>query len=208
MPDSHNELGGFDFFDEGGSSEPGKDDLSGALGFPDAGEDRSVAASTSEALHNDFEPEVLAAEQNTTMDAIESVTEVADDETMADEEDGVQLFSVINPSVTVMVSALMDGRTHRVKLSPKVASQTESEIADEIVALAELARQKGLAGQHTYLLENAPQAEGMDALSDFGVDSTELLRTFMETGMQLPTPDQAEQAQAEVFAARYRPHAD
>lgn len=201
--DGHNELGGFDYFEEGGSSDAGQDELGGALGFPDA-EVHRVAGSTTDALHNDFEPEQPVAEQNTEQEAIVSATEFAAEETQEEEEGGVQLFSVVNPPVTVMVSALMDGRTQRVKLSPKAANQTESELADEIVALAELARQKGLAGQHTYLLENASQVEGLDALSDFGLDGSELLRTFMETGMQLPTPDQAAEAQAEVFATRYR----
>jgi hypothetical protein len=112
---------------------------------------------------------------------------------------------VTNPPETVSVSALIDGRTQRVRLSPKANSLTESELAEEIIVLAGLARKKGLAGQHTYLLENASQIEGLDGLTELGVDSNQLLRDFMDAGMQLPTPEQADAAQAEVFAARYTP---
>jgi hypothetical protein len=85
---------------------------------------------------------------------------------------------------------------------------TESELAEEIVVLAELARQKGLAGQHTYLIQNAPQTEGLQELSEIGLDGSEILRAFMETGMQLPTPEQAADTQAEVFASRYGTSSD
>ena len=105
----------------------------------------------------------------------------------------------------LLYTSLIDGRTQRVRLSPKANSLTESELAEEIIVLAGLARKKGLAGQHTYLLENASQIEGLDGLTELGVDSNQLLRDFMDAGMQLPTPEQADAAQAEVFAARYTP---
>ena len=66
-----------------------------------------------------------------------------------------------------------------------------------------MARKKGLAGQHTYLLENASQTEVLQELGEIGLDSNQILRDFMEAGMQFPTPEQADAAQAEVFAARY-----
>lgn len=138
---------------------------------------------------------------HTELEVIASVAEVEEED--ESEEDGSQQFAVTNPADTVSVSALMDGRTHRVELSAKATNMTESELAEEILVLAELARQKGLAGQRTYLSENAFQFEGVQELGEIGLDGNELLREFLDTGMQLPTPEQAEAAQAEVFATRY-----
>lgn len=205
MPDprDHDDLGAFDIFDEDPTDHRSAADPD-ALDFP-GDEDFGVEQSTVDPLDNDYAPDESATQEaNNTLEAIDSVTEVGEEEVRGEEDAGVALFSVVNPTDTVLVSALMDGRTQRVKLSPEAVSLTESELAQEILVLAELARQKGLAGQHTYLLENAAQAEGLQEVSDFGLDGKEVLRTFMEVGMQLPTPEQAAEAEAEVFAARYQ----
>jgi hypothetical protein len=203
QPDDRDDLAALDFYD---ADEP--DDHSGgeadALDFAPA-EDDGAEQSGVDAL-DEYAP-AEAAETETELEAIDAATE-ATDEQEHDEEDGVALFTVANPADTVSVVALMDGRTHRVQLSPKVTSMTESELAEEIVVLAELARQKGLAGQHSYLIQNASQAEGLQELSEVGLDGNEFLRIFMETGMQLPTPEQAADAQAEVFATRYGSNGD
>jgi hypothetical protein len=194
--DRHDDLSALDF---GGADETGShsDDVaeSDALDFSAA--DDSGVESAVDALDEYAPPE--PEENGSELDAIDSVTEDTEEE----EEDGMQLFTVTNPPETVSVSAAMDGRTQRIELSPKATSMTESELSDEILVLADLARQKGLAGQHTYLLENVSQTEGQEILGEIGLDGNEVLREFMETGMQLPTPEQADAAQAEVFAARY-----
>jgi hypothetical protein len=77
---------------------------------------------------------------------------------------------------------------------------SEAELADEIIVLAGLARQKALAGQQTYLMESGFLADGM---REFGLDGSEVVRDFMQNGMGMPSPEQAEAAQAEVFATRY-----
>jgi hypothetical protein len=194
--DRHDDLSALDF---GGADETGSHSgdvaESDALDFSAA--DDSGVESAVDALDEYAPPE--PEENGSELDAIDSVTEDTEEE----EEDGMQLFTVTNPPETVSVSAAMDGRTQRIELSPKATSMTESELSDEILVLADLARQKGLAGQHTYLLENVSQTEGQEILSEIGLDGNEVLREFMETGMQLPTPEQADAAQAEVFAARY-----
>lgn len=101
---------------------------------------------------------------------------------------------------TVSVSALMDGRTQRVELSPKVTSMSETELAEEILVIADLARQKGLAAQHSYLLGDDSLSETM---REMGIDGNDVVRDFMENGIGLTTPEQAAAAQAEVFATRY-----
>jgi hypothetical protein len=195
--DEHDDLSALDF----SSYQPGSDDdgpeHADALDFSAA--DDTEEASDVEALdaYAPAEPQ----EMDTQLEAIAATTEPSDDE--EDEEDGVQQFTVTNPPETVSVSALIDGRTQRVTLSPTASNLTEAELADEIIVLAELARQKGLAGQRTYVVESAADNAGLQQLNDMGLDSSQLLRDFVETGLRLPTEEQAETAQAEVFAARY-----
>jgi hypothetical protein len=192
--DDHDDLAALDFYgaDESDDAHAESDALDFSVA-DDEGDERSGVDALDEYVA--AEPE----DAGTELEAIDAVTEAAA-EPEPDEEDNVQLFTVANPSETVAVSALIDGRTHRVDLSPKATSMSETELADEILVLADLARQKGLAGQHTYLLENATLSETM---RDMGLDGSSVLRDFMENGMGLPTPEKAAEAQAEVFASRY-----
>lgn len=118
----------------------------------------------------------------------------------ADNQDAAYLFTVTNLLDTISVSAHMDGSTQQVHLAASVTRLSESELSTEIIELSELARQKGLAGQRTYLLQDAALAESITAM---GLDSSEVLKDFIEHGMGLPTPEQASLAQAEAFAKRY-----
>jgi hypothetical protein len=195
--DGHDDLSALDFGNYEPDAESEHDDAD-ALDFSadeDADEESGVDALDEFAP---TEPDEAATE----LEAIAATTEA---DATQDEEDGAQLFTVTNPPETVSVSALMDGRTQRVTLAPTAAKLTESELVDEILVLADLARQKGLAGQHTYLLDSAADNEGLRQLNDLGIDGTQVLHDFMQAGMQLPTPQQAEANQAEVFAARYTP---
>jgi hypothetical protein len=197
--DEPDDLSALDFSShQSGSDDNGHQDAD-ALDFSAAAE--SDQESDVEALDSfaPTEPE----QTETELEAIAAATEAAEEG--EDEEDGVQKFTVTNPPETVSVSALIDGRTQCVQLSAKATNMTESELAEEIIVLAELARKKGLAGQRTYVMESAAQNEGLQQLSDAGFDSNQLLSDFVEAGMQLPTPEQADAAQAEVFATRYSP---
>ena len=199
--DDHDDLAALDF--SSGYQSGSDDDVtdSDALDFSAARHD-SGEESDFDALY-EYAPAV-AEETPSELAAIDSQTGAVA-ETEDDEEAAVQLFTVTNPSGTVSVSAAIDGRTQRVELSPKVTSMSESDLADEIIVLADLARQKGLAGQHAFLLDNQVLSEG---LHELGLDGREVVRDFMENGMGLPTPEQAEAVQAEVFAARYAAHHD
>jgi hypothetical protein len=193
--DDHDDLAALDFYgtDEAGSEHHSLAEAD-ALDFSGA-DDQSGAESAEDAL--DVYAPAESDDTATELAALDQ-TEATDEE--ENEEDHVGLFTVTNPSDTVSVSALMDGRTYRVELSAKVTNMGESELADEILVLAGLARQKGLAGQHTFLLESDLLSEGM---RDLGLGGNEVVRDFMENGIGLPTPAQAEAAQAEVFATRY-----
>lgn len=195
--DEHDDLAALDFSSHVSASDEDGRDEADALDFsaaPDSDEE-SEAYALSE--YAPTEPEEVEDE----LEAIAAATEA--DEAEEDEEDGLQHFTVTNPPETVSVSALIDGRTERVKLSPKVNSLSESELSEEIIVLAALARKKGLAGQHTYLLDNIAEVEGLQNLEELGLDGNQVFRDFVEVGMQLPTPEQAEAAEAEVFATRY-----
>lgn len=137
-----------------------------------------------------------------TDDAEAELDALAEETEEEDEEDVLApyTYTVTNPPGIVSVSALIGGRIREVELSPKARSMGEDELADEIIVLAGLARQKALAGQQTYLMESELLADGM---REFGLDSRDVVRDFMQVGMGMPSPEQAEAAQAEVFATRY-----
>ncbi|ORW87347.1 hypothetical protein AWB92_24290 [Mycobacterium sp. IEC1808] len=190
--DGHDDLAALDFSatdqDVAAESVSESDPLD--FSVADDGEESDVAALDAYAAAE-------SDDTDTELDAIHSASSDAADE---DEEEVGPLFTVTNPPETVSVSALVGGRVHQISLSPKVTGMSESELADEIVVIAGLARQKGLAGEHTYLLENDSLSETMRAI---GLDGNEVLRDFMENGIGLPTPEEADAEQAEVFATRY-----
>lgn len=190
--DDHDDLAALDF-----SSYTAEDDAtaeSDALDFSAA--DDGAEESVVDALYKYVAAEPEDAEME--LEAIHLATEAVDAE--EDEGDGLQLFTVTNPPETVSVSALLDGRTQRIQLGPTAASMSEVELADEILVLADLARQKGLAGQHAFLLESEAMTEGMHQI---GLEDNEILRGLIDNVMHLPTQEQADAAQAEVFATRY-----
>ncbi|MEE6178192.1 hypothetical protein [Mycobacterium sp. 050134] len=189
--DNHDDLAALDFANE----EERDDDVadSDPLNFSTDAEDTDAAVEALDAFAP-AEPEDTGDE----LDAIDSQT--AASATEADEAENLELYTVTNPPDTVSVSALIDGRIHQVHLSAKVTNMSESELTEEILVLADLARQKGLAAQHAYLLGEAVNPENAGELDP---KTAEVLRDFMENGMKLTTPEQAAAAQAEVFATRY-----
>lgn len=125
---------------------------------------------------------------------LEAVCAPTEDQTDTANDASAHLSTVTNPPASVSVTAVMDGRILQVDLSEKVTTMSESELADEILALADLARHKGLSSQHTFLL---------DTMQSLGATDTRAIREFLEEGLNLSSPEQAAQAQADVFATRY-----
>ncbi|MBI3227737.1 MAG: YbaB/EbfC family DNA-binding protein [Mycolicibacterium cosmeticum] len=112
----------------------------------------------------------------------------------ADSEDiEGELFSVTNPPGTVTVTALLDGRVHRIELAPTAASSTEEQLADEIVVIAGLATAQARSAQFSSMLEGM-RREGQDDV---------VTRDFLKRDLDLPSPEEADAAQARVFATRY-----
>lgn len=190
QPDDHDELAALDFT----SDEPDSDELAqpGALDFL-AQPDDGGAESVDDALDM-FSP-TEPADTETNLDALDSQTP-ASGEVQDDTADGC---TVTNPPETVSVSALLDGTPEHVRLSPTVTGMTEDELADEILVIAELARQQALAAQQSYWQEDGALAE---AMRDLG-SGADVVGQFMKSGIGLTTPKQAAAAQAEVFASRY-----
>lgn len=125
-----------------------------------------------------------------------------------EDEDAGELFTVTNPPRTVAVSALLDGRFERVHLAAQAATMTGSQLAEEILVLANLARQKALAGQHTLLMESPDVDEFMDESEAARDEDIAVGRDFLENDMGLISPERADAAQAEVFATRYGENQD
>ena len=135
----------------------------------------------------------------TVEDIVDSQTGDSDEQDAGEQDAGEQglVFTVTNPPGTVSVSSLMDGRIQHIDLAPTVTSMTESQLAEEIRVIEELARRKGLAGQYAFMagmLYSEAQHNGED------------VRVVLEQGLELPSPQQADAAQAEVFATRYTDH--
>ena len=192
--DDSDNLAALDFSSHASESDDG-DLESDALDF--SVDEDSEEESDVEALY-EYAPAEDEEEAGAELDAIASATEVVDED--EDDEDEIGLFTVTNPPETVSVSSIMDGRTQRVRLSPKVGSMTEAELAEEILVLAGLAKQKGLAGQHNFLLENDALQENM---REMGLEDNDFLHDMIDNVMHLPTQEEADAAQAEVFSTRY-----
>lgn len=104
------------------------------------------------------------------------------------------LFTVTNPPGTVTVSAFFDGRVQRIGLSPEAVEAGEDHLAAEIVVIAGLATQRARAAQFSYMLEG---------MQDHGHDTVDT-RDFLIRSVGLPSPEDADAAQARVFATRYQ----
>jgi len=129
------------------------------------------------------------------IDALPEDTGDTEDTDAEDDEFPWELTTVTNPPESVSVTALMDGRIHGVELSPDAGSMTESELAAEVLIIADLASRRASSVLHTLLLESL-KAQGLDG---DGAVADLVGNRFLD----LTSPEQATQAQAEVFATRY-----
>jgi hypothetical protein len=103
------------------------------------------------------------------------------------------MFTVTNPPGTVTVTTYMDGRVHRVDLSPQAAAMPETQLGEEIVVIAGLATQDARSAQYTLMLDGMREQGNDDAAT----------RDFLTRDLDLPTPEQAQAARAELFTTRY-----
>lgn len=120
-------------------------------------------------------------------DALDAVSD-------ADEESDDPVFTVMNPAGTVSATAYVTGPVQRIALDPSVVRMTEHQLAEEIRVIAELAQAKARSVAHAFLLEG---------MTRIGHDRSEW-SSILSRVVGLPSPDQANEKIAEVFAARYR----
>lgn len=165
----------------GPSEDEDRDDLA-ALDFSAA--DSAAGETDLSALLADYPTEDPGA-------ADDGVTfEVDADEAAAA---SMPLFTVTNPPGTVTVTTYMDGRVHRVDLSPGATTMAESVLGEEIVVIAGLATQDARSAQYSIMLEEMRE-QGHDSATT---------RDFLTRDLELPTPEQAQAARAELFTTRY-----
>ena len=112
---------------------------------------------------------------------------------VGDETLTVPLFTVTNPPETVTVTAFMDGRVHQIELAPKVTNLTERDLAEEILVIAGLAAQQAKSAQYSFMLAGMREHGHDDAAT----------RDFLTRDLVLHTPEQADDARAQVFSTRY-----
>jgi hypothetical protein len=134
------------------------------------------------------EPEGAAPDSDlSALDGLVAADEQADDANVE------PVFEVSNPPGTVSVTTYLDGRVKRIELSPRVTAMTEADLADEIVLIAGLATQDAKSAQYAVMLEGMREQGHDDAAT----------RDFLTRDLDLPTPEQAQAARAQVFATRY-----
>lgn len=122
------------------------------------------------------------------LDALGDFGQTSDDDELA-----VPVFAVTNPPGTVTVTAFLDGRLKQIDLSPKATDMTEKDLADEIVVIAGLATADARSAQYAHMLEGMRQ-QGHDDVAT---------RDFLARDLDLPTPEEAKAARAQLFSTRY-----
>jgi hypothetical protein len=159
-------------------------------------------ASMADALYGDAPDELT--DTPSTLEASYTPAESQFDDTSAVEDDTVRgLCTVTNPMLTLSVAADLIGATQRVTLSPELRAASESRLAEEIVALADLARLQGQAGLLPGIV-NDPVVYGV--AREGGVDLPEELASILDDlDMPLPAYQEADAKHAEVFATLYAP---
>ncbi|VBA61766.1 DUF2694 domain-containing protein [Mycobacterium attenuatum] len=113
------------------------------------------------------------------------------------DEHGSGVVTVANPQGCVSVSADLGGRIQRVNLSAGATSMGEQELADEILVIANLARQRARSAQYTLLLDTLAETPLQDP------ESRSALVEFVTKAMSVATPDEAAAAEAKVLSVRY-----
>lgn len=126
----------------------------------------------------------------------ESVTSAIRADDFGGDALGVE-FTVINPPGSASVTAVLGGRTQSVEIHD-LSDFTETELAAEIVLLAELARDKAQAAQH------ALTVEFMRGLGHDAVDTS----AYVSHSMKWPSPEAAHERLARTFADRYGSRAE
>ena len=109
-----------------------------------------------------------------------------------DNAEPTPLISASNPTGTVNVQAYLNGLTHRVELAPGTATMSETQLAEEICVIADVAAKKATSALY-FVMAEVLTAQGIPR---------ETAETFLQNNMPYATPPQARAAEV-ALAARY-----
>lgn len=171
------------------------------FGVPDAADNSSDLDALSEyaPVDNPYD--------HSELDAVPDYTSVASDEglegfddfdsAVETDEEIIPVIQATNPPDTVTCTVFLSGTPSHVTLDPKVTALTESQLADEIKVVADVATKKASALMHIGVVE---------MLVEQGMDFREA-REFVETNVPFATPQQAGEAELALIA-RHSEHHD
>jgi hypothetical protein len=115
---------------------------------------------------------------------------------IADNDAQMPLISATNPPGTVTVTAHLDGLVQQVELAASTATMTESQLAEEVRVVADVAAKKATSAMYIFMVE-LMVAQGI---------GRETAETFMQSNMSLATPQQARAAEVELAARHAHRH--
>jgi hypothetical protein len=128
-------------------------------------------------------------------DAIAAVDPFAADDNSANDAQ-MPLISATNPPGTVTVTAHLNGLVQQVELAASTTTMTESQLAEEVRVVADVAAKKATSAMHIFMVE-LMVAQGI---------GRETAETFIQSNMTLATPQQARAAEAELAARHAHRH--
>jgi hypothetical protein len=106
----------------------------------------------------------------------------------ADEDPQTPLISATNPPGTVTVTAHLNGLVQQVELAASTTTMTESQLAEEVRVVADVAAKKASSAMYIFMVE-LMVAQGI---------GRQTAETFMQANMSLATPQQARAAEVEL----------
>lgn len=133
-----------------------------------------------------YAPDPEPDDSGTDLDALTVAPPDHDDDTV------IPVASASNPAGTIIVNAYLTGGIARVDLDSRITALTESQLTQQIQAVAEVAAKRASAVMHISMVK---------VLMDDGMDFLRA-RDFAEEMLPFTTPAQADAAAAEL-AARF-----
>jgi hypothetical protein len=159
--------------------------------WDDADED-VTSFDAANARYDGVDLDVLPAFAPTTAHEGESSLDAFDPLSQAQDEDAdaepIPVAIATNPPGTVSVTAHLNGSIAQIDLDPRVTHMSETELAQEVQAVAEVAAKKATAVLHVSIVR---------MLVDQGMDIGDA-RDFVQTHMPYATPDQAVSAERDL----------
>ena len=114
----------------------------------------------------------------------------------ADDDSQTPLISATNPPGTVTVTSHLNGLVQQVELAASTTAMTESQLAEEVRVVADVAAKKATSAMYIFMVE-LMVAQGI---------GREIAESFMQANMSLATPQQARAAEVELATRHSHRH--